>query len=262
LGRENGIGATRERDDISRMSRIGIHRSFVLPVCAVAVACEPAPIVRAENLTDARQRMVREQIAARDVKDPRVLQALETVPRHEFVPAELRGSAYEDRPLPIGHGQTISQPYIVALMSEQLMLKPNAQVLEIGTGSGYQAAVLGQLAAEVYTIEIVSPLASRAWETLRRLGYHNVHVSPGDGYQGWPDAAPFDAIIVTCAPDHVPEPLVEQLKEGGRMVIPVGDFGAQELYVLEKRDGKIKKKAVLPVRFVPMTGKAEKAPRK
>ncbi|HEV8618740.1 MAG TPA: protein-L-isoaspartate(D-aspartate) O-methyltransferase, partial [Candidatus Udaeobacter sp.] len=161
--------------------------------------------------------------------------------------------AYDDRPLPIGYGQTISQPFIVALMTQRLQPKPNDRVLEIGTGSGYQAAVLSELAGEVYTIEIVRPLAQHAEVLLRELGYKNVHVKAGDGYKGWPEHAPFDAIIVTAAPDHVSQPLVEQLKEGGRMVIPVGKTGAQMLYLLEKRGGKIKQKAVIPVKFVPFT---------
>ncbi len=222
-------------------------------------ACKPAAAERAEELEAEREQMVAAQIAAREVRDARVLAAMRAVPRHEFVPADLRARAYEDTPLPIGHAQTISQPYIVAFMTEQLAPKPVHRVLEIGTGSGYQAAVLSKLVAEVFTIEIVEPLAKRAAADLARLGFKNVHVRAGDGYQGWPDAAPFDAIIVTCAPDHVPEPLVRQLREGGRMVIPVGDFGAQQLYVLEKRAGKIERSAVLPVRFVPMTGKALEA---
>ncbi len=205
-----------------------------------------------------RQAMTETQIAAREIRDPRVLAAMREVPRHEFVPAERRARAYEDRPLPIGHGQTISQPYIVALMTEQLALQPTQRLLEIGSGSGYQAAVLAKLVAEVFTIEIVGPLAKRAAADLARFGFQNVQVRAGDGYQGWPEAAPFDAIIVSCAPDHIPEPLVRQLREGGRMVIPVGEFGAQEMYVLEKRGGKIERRAVLPVRFVPMTGKALK----
>ena len=151
-----------------------------------------------------------------------------SVPREKFVPTELRARAYDDRPLPIGYGQTISQPYIVAFMTEQIQPKTDQRVLEIGTGSGYQAAVLSELVAEVYTIEIVRPLAQRAEAVLRELGYKNVHVKAGDGYKGWPEHAPFDAIIVTAAPDHVPQPLVEQLKEGGRMIIPVGKSGAQE----------------------------------
>ena len=160
--------------------------------------------------------------------------------------------------LPIGYGQTISQPFIVAFMTEQLQLKRDDRVLEIGTGSGYQAAILAELVAEVYTIEIIEPLAKNAEATLQRLGYKNVHVKAGDGYKGWPEHAPFDAVIVTCAPDHVPQPLVDQLKEGGRMIIPVGGFGDQELYLLEKKNGQLEKRAVLPVRFVPMTGEAAK----
>lgn len=207
-----------------------------------------------------REAMVKEQIAARDVSDARVLKAMREVPRHEFIPEEVRRFAYSDGPLPIGHGQTISQPYIVAFMTEQLAPKPGDRVLEIGTGSGYQAAVLGRLVAEVFTIEIVEPLATRATADLRRLGFGNVHVKTGDGYQGWPEQAPFDAVIVTCAPDHVPQPLIDQLKDGGRMIIPVGEAGAQELHLLVKRGGKVERRAVLPVRFVPMTGRAQKAP--
>jgi protein-L-isoaspartate(D-aspartate) O-methyltransferase len=166
--------------------------------------------------------------------------------------------AYADRPLPIGHGQTISQPFIVAFMTEALKPAPADKVLEIGTGSGYQAAVLAELVAQVYTIEIVKPLGERAREDLARLGYANVHVRVGDGYEGWPENAPFDAIIVTCSPEQVPQPLVDQLREGGRMVIPVGtQAGGQDLYLLEKRGGKVVKQAILPVRFVPMTGKAQ-----
>jgi protein-L-isoaspartate(D-aspartate) O-methyltransferase len=202
--------------------------------------------------------MVRTQIAARDVRDTRVLEAMRTVPRHEFVPAESRDRAYDDRPLPIGHGQTISQPYIVAFMTEHLAAKPTDRVLEVGTGSGYQAAVLAKLVAEVYSIEIVEPLAKRATGDLARLGFLNVHTRHGDGYRGWPDAAPFDAIIVTCAPTRIPEPLQEQLKEGGRMVIPVGEAGDQALYVMEKRNGRIEQRSILPVAFVPMTGEAER----
>ncbi len=223
-----------------------------LPACAPAGAPDPART---------REEMVRRQIADREVKDARVLEAMKAVPRHEFVPAELRGRAYEDRPLPIGYSQTISQPYIVAFMTEQLAPKPTDRVLEVGTGSGYQAAVLARLVAEVFTIEIVEPLAARAKADLARLGFKNVQVRAGDGYRGWPEAAPFDAIIVTCAPDRVPEPLVQQLKDGGRMVIPVGDYGDQQLYVLEKRGGKVERRAVLPVRFVPMTGEIERGGR-
>ena len=231
-------------------------REWLLALFFSFPACKPGVPLRADDSAAERRTMVDTQVAARDVRDARVLAALRAVPRHEFVPEELRARAYEDSPLPIGHGQTISQPYIVAFMTEQLAPQPGQRVLEIGTGSGYQAAVLSQLVAEVFTIEIVEPLAARAAADLARLGCKNVQVRAGDGYQGWPEAAPFDAIIVTCAPEQVPEPLVRQLREGGRMVIPVGESGAQELCVLEKRGGKIERSAVLPVRFVPMTGKA------
>ncbi len=167
-------------------------------------------------------------------------------------------SSCRDHPLPIGYDQTISQPYIVAFMTEQLHPKPSDRVLEIGTGSGYQAAILAELVAEVYTIELAEPLARNAEATLARLGYKNVHVKVGDGYKGWPENAPFDAIIVTCAPDRVPRPLTDQLKDGGRMIIPVGNRFAQELYLLEKKNGQLKESAVLPVRFVPMAGEAQK----
>jgi protein-L-isoaspartate(D-aspartate) O-methyltransferase len=205
----------------------------------------------------ARTRMVRDQIAARGIQDDRVLAAMARVPRHEFMPASQRPMAYEDGPLPIGHGQTISQPYIVAFMTAALDPKPGDRVLEIGTGSGYQAAVLSGLVAEVFSIEIVEPLARRAEADLKRLGYGNVRVRVGDGVLGWPEAAPFDAIIVTCAPERVPRALVDQLKMGGRMIVPVGPSeGAQELYLMRKRTEGMETQAVLPVRFVPMIGRA------
>jgi protein-L-isoaspartate(D-aspartate) O-methyltransferase len=203
--------------------------------------------------------MVQQQLKARGVSDPRVLAAMNKVRRDEFVPPNLKGSSYADQPLPIGYSQTISQPYIVAFMTEQVHPSPKDRVLEIGTGSGYQAAILAELAAEVYTIEIIEPLAKTAEATLQRLGYKNVHVKAGDGYKGWPEYAPFDSVIVTCAPDHVPQPLIDQLKEGGRMIIPVGSgLGFQHLHLLEKKSGKLQRRAVLPVRFVPMTGEAQK----
>lgn len=212
----------------------------------------------------ARERMVRDQLASpwRGITNPRVLTVMGKVPRHEFVPEEFRSQAYADHPVPIGHGQTISQPYIVAFMTEQLEPTPADRVLEIGTGSGYQAAVLAGLVKEVYTIEIIEPLAKRAEADLKRLSYTNVHVRAGDGYKGWPKAAPFDAIIVTCAPERVPQPLVEQLKDGGRMIIPVGPAGDQQLVLLRKQGGRLEKLAVLPVRFVPMTGEAQRTPKK
>ncbi|MDF1852864.1 MAG: protein-L-isoaspartate(D-aspartate) O-methyltransferase [Verrucomicrobiales bacterium] len=204
-----------------------------------------------------REAMIEEQLtrAGRDIRDERVLKAMAKVPRHEFVPKWQQRFAYEDRPLAIGYDQTISQPFIVAYMTEQLQPRPEDKVLEVGTGSGYQAAVLAELVDEVYSIEIVEPLAEEAARTLKRLGYENVHTRAGDGYKGWPEKAPFDAIIVTCAPEEIPEALVEQLKEGGRMMIPVGPVEApQKLYLLEKRNDRIEKKAVMDVRFVPMTG--------
>lgn len=198
-----------------------------------------------------REEMVRNQIQARGVKDKRVLDAMQKVKRHLFVPVMYRDLAYEDTPLPIGEGQTISQPYIVALMTELLALKGNEKVLEVGTGSGYQAAILAEVCKEVYTIEILEPLAKRSEKLLKEMGYTNVYVKYGDGYLGWSERAPFDAIIVTCAPEEVPPPLIEQLAEGGRLVIPVGVHW-QELKLLKKINGKIITMDVIPVRFVPM----------
>ena len=204
---------------------------------------------------DLREQMVARQIAARGISDEAVLAAMRKVPRHEFVPESLRHRAYDDRPLPIGQGQTISQPYIVALMTEILGLSAGKKVLEIGTGSGYQAAVLAELTDQVYTIEIVEVLGKRAESTLRRLGYDRVGVRIGDGYLGWEEHAPYDAIIVTCAPEHIPHPLIDQLAEGGRMVIPVGQQGyTQTLTLVEKQGGEVRQTAVIPVLFVPMTG--------
>jgi len=200
-----------------------------------------------------REKMVETQIKARGVKDSRVLSAMLKVERHLFVPKDLQTSAYTDQPLPIGEGQTISQPYIVALMTDLLELKGGEKVLEVGTGSGYQAAVLAELVREVYTIEIIETLANSSEILLLQLGYKNIKVKAGDGYLGWPEVAPFDAIIVTCAPDHIPKPLLEQLKEGGRMVMPVGAY-TQELKKIIKRSGKIETKDIIPVIFVPMTG--------
>ena len=228
---------------------------FLVLAAIAAAGCGQKP-TPAFDLAAQRQRMVTEQLKARGISDERVLNAMNKVPREEFVPPDSRAGSYEDGPLPIGYGQTISQPYIVAFMTEQLRLKPSDRVLEIGTGSGYQAAILAELMSQVYSIEIVEPLAKNAEATLQRLGYENVHVKIGDGYKGWPEAAPFDAIIVTCAPDKVPQPLVDQLKDDGRMVIPVGDRFAQELYLLEKKNGQLKQSATLPVRFVPMAREA------
>jgi protein-L-isoaspartate(D-aspartate) O-methyltransferase len=204
-----------------------------------------------ENFALDRQRMVREQIEGRGVKDKRVLEVMRKVKRHLFVPAQEQINSYEDHPLPIGQGQTISQPYIVAFMTEAARISPGDRVLEIGTGSGYQAAVLGELAQEVYTIEILKPLAENARSLLERLGYKNIQIKWGDGYQGWKEHAPFDAIIVTAAPAEVPEELVKQLKIGGRMVIPIGGF-FQELYLITRTKSGVTKGTLLPVRFVPM----------
>jgi protein-L-isoaspartate(D-aspartate) O-methyltransferase len=201
--------------------------------------------------------MVEEQIEARGVRDARVLEALRKVPRHEFVPENLRERAYGDTALPIGHGQTISQPYVVAVMTELAHLGPDSKVLEIGTGSGYQAAILSLLAGEVYSIEIVAPLAERAKETLARLGYR-VHLRTGDGYAGWPEAAPFDAIVVTAAPPEVPQALREQLAVGGRLVVPVGT-GVQELQVHTRTEDGFDVENILPVRFVPMVPGGDRA---
>ena len=199
--------------------------------------------------------MVREQIESRGVTDAQVLAAMRKVPRHEFVPDRWIDSAYDDGPLPIGYEQTISQPYIVALMTELLRLSSESKVLEVGTGSGYQAAVLAEIAGEVYSIEIIEPLATSAAERLKRLGYDKVHVKLGDGYLGWPEHAPFDAIIVTAGAEHVPPPLVEQLKPGGRMAIPIGEIsGQQSLLLVEKdADGRITQQHMAPVAFVPLT---------
>jgi len=204
-----------------------------------------------------RERMVSQQIEARGVKDPQVLQSMRTVPRHLFVPENFRDSAYHDSPLPIGDGQTISQPYIVALMTELLEVGPGAKVLEIGTGSGYQAAVLAAMGVEVYSIEILPRLCEHAASTLTELGYTTAHVQCGDGYGGWPDEAPFDGIIVTAAPDRIPDPLLDQLAVGANMVIPVGDF-YQELKVITRTADGFEERSVIPVRFVPMTGEIER----
>ncbi len=204
--------------------------------------------------------MVKSQLIARGIKDPNVLAAMGRVPRHEFVSQRLRNRAYADGPLPIGEKQTISQPYIVALMTELAQIDKNTRVLEIGTGSGYQAAVLHEVAGEVYSIEIIEVLAQRARETLLRLGFGGIHLRHGDGYRGWPEAAPFDAILVTAAPVAVPEPLLDQLTVGGRLVVPVGR-GAQELLVYRKTSSGIERDSIIPVLFVPMTGEVHELDR-
>ena len=229
---------------------------MALCLLVALASCKPAG-APARDYAVERERMVQEQVVQRGVRDARVVAAMRKVPREAFVPWPLRNLSYTDRPLPIGYDQTISQPFIVAFMSEKLQLKPTDRVLEIGTGSGYQAAILGELAAEVYTIEIVEPLGKSAAAILQRLGYKNVQVKIGDGYKGWPEHAPFDAVIVTCAPEHVPQPLIDQTKEGGRIIIPVGSRSDQKLYLLEKKDGQLRQEAILPVLFVPMTGETK-----
>ena len=240
---------------MSSAFRAAVRTVLVLAVAAAA-ACRGAEGRGAMQDRPAieRARMVAEQIQARGVRDPRVLAAMRDIPRHRFVPAAQETEAYEDRPLSIGHDQTISQPYIVALMTELLRPQADDRALEIGTGSGYQAAILSRLVSHVYTIEIVEPLARDAERRLTTLGYANVTVRAGDGYAGWPEAAPFDVIVVTAAPDHVPPPLVAQLKPGGRLVIPVGSiFGVQELRLIKKdATGQIHTRTVAPVAFVPL----------
>lgn len=260
------------------MRAFSTNLTAAMAVAALLVACRPATGVdtgeaamaetdppapaqtEEQRWADKRLRMVSQSIASRDVTDERVLEAMRTVPRHRFVPASQLDRAYNDHPLPIGHDQTISQPYIVALMSQYLRLDGSETVLEIGTGSGYQAAVLGELAATVHTLEIVEPLCASSTALLAELGHANVHVHCGDGYEGWPEAAPFHAIMVTAAPDHVPQPLVDQLAPGGIMVLPVGPAGwSQELTLIEKaEDGSVTTRSVAAVAFVPMTGEAER----
>lgn len=206
-----------------------------------------------------RESMVRDQIEARGIKDPAVLEAMRKVLRHKLVPEAQIAQAYRDSPLPIGNGQTISQPYIVAFMTEMIQPSKGMKVLEIGTGSGYQAAVLAEIVGEVYTLEIIPELGKKAGEVLKNMGYGNVHVRIADGYNGWEEHAPFDAIVVTAAPDHIPPSLVQQLKEGGRMIIPINSgVPAQQLVLVEKINGKIRKENVLPVRFVPFTRSIQK----
>ena len=233
-----------------------MRAAWVVVACACAVSLAGAQTER--EMTEQRDRMVDRQIEKRGIENARVLQALRDVKRHLFVAPEDVTSAYEDHPLPIGHGQTISQPYIVALMTETIDPQPGDRVLEIGTGSGYQAAVLSRLVAHVYTIEIVDALGTAAKDRLQRLGYANVTVKLGDGYQGWPEHAPFDKIVVTAAPPEIPSALVDQLAAGGRMVVPVGTTFQELLLVEKSKSGEVSKRVITGVRFVPMVkGKSE-----
>ena len=237
---------------------------FIIALLAAIGAFVDPALVLAQTraqFEQQRKRMVDEVIVGAGVKDERVVKAMLATPRHEFVAANLRSKAYFDMALPIGAQQTISSPFIVSFMTQSLDPQPTDKVLEIGTGSGYQAAVLSPLVKDVYTIEIVESLGKSATKVLDRLAYDNVHVKVGDGYLGWPEHAPFDKIIVTCSPEKVPQPLAEQLKEGGLMVVPVGERYQQTLYLFRKKDGKLESEALLPTLFVPMTGKAEAARR-
>ena len=242
------------------MTRRHPLRSAAAVGALLALAClvSPGSAGAQDPYGDLRERMVEEQIRSRGVRQPEVLAAMQTVPRHLFIPERGREEAYEDKPVPIDYEQTISQPYIVALMTELLDLDGDEKVLEIGTGSGYHSAVLSRVADEVYTIEIIEPLATRAEVRLRALGFGNVQVRTGDGYDGWPEQAPFDAIILTAAPPRLPQPLLDQLKIGGRMVVPLGDY-LQDLQVITKTgEYDYRRERIAPVRFVPMTGEVQK----
>jgi protein-L-isoaspartate(D-aspartate) O-methyltransferase len=225
---------------------------IILSIILFCYSCGQDKPIPQLDYDKTREQMVQQQLTARGIKDPVVLAAMRKVPRHRFVSSRYQAEAYNDYPLPIGEEQTISQPYIVALMTEVLNLQPDEKVLEIGTGSGYQAAVLAEITKNVYTIEIIPSLATTATKRLIELGYTTIKVKCGDGYQGWKEYAPFDAIIVTCAPDEIPPKLIEQLKDGGRMVIPVGERPHQTLYLVEKQKGTVVRKGIIPVLFVPM----------
>lgn len=235
----------------------GCGRRAIFATGLIGLALASPAAVAQDRFAELRDRMVRVAIEGEGISNPRVVAAMRKVPRHEFVPTALKQQAYQDSALPIGSQQTISPPYVVAYMTEVLDPQPADKVLEIGTGSGYQAAVLAEIVAEVYSIEIVSPLAKSATKRLAELGYANVHVLDGDGFKGWPEHAPFDKIIVTCSPEKIPEPLVEQLKDGGRMIIPVGERYQQVFHLLKKVDGKLEEERLISTLFVPMTGESE-----
>jgi protein-L-isoaspartate(D-aspartate) O-methyltransferase len=258
--------------DQMRMNLAGIGRVLVvgLVLACLSWRCEwgraqdakPAESQVSTDASDptaaARNRMVKRHLAERGIKNLRVLEAFRTVPRHRFLPPKIQRQAYDDESIPIGEGQTITPPYDVAFMTEVLDPKPTDKVYEVGTGSGYQAAILSRLVKDVYSVEIHAPLSERATGVHKALGYSNIHTRVGDGYEGWPDEAPFDAIIVTCAPQRIPLPLIDQLKEGGRMVIPLGDRFTQSVHLVIKKDGKLIDRELKPTLFVPMTGKALK----
>lgn len=243
--------------DMNRLSHFILGgQVLILLLFGAAPGCRTES-VKSTDFAAVRRDMVQHQIADRGISDQRVLDAFARVERHRFVDSSLWPEAYNDYPLPIGEGQTISQPYIVALMTDLIRPKKSDKVLEIGTGSGYQAAILAELVKEVYTIEIVESLGRKAEYLLKSLGYANVFVRIGDGYKGWPEKTPFDAIVITCAPAEIPQPLIDQLADGGRMVVPVGTY-YQELILVEKTGGRIQKSKIAPVRFVPMTGETQK----
>ncbi len=239
-------------------STVAIPRSWAQEksTAATDAAAKNATAPGKDIYTQRRNRMVKLHLEERGIKNPRVLEAFRTVPRHRFLPRNIQRQAYDDESIPIGEGQTITPPYDVAFMTEVLDPKPTDKVYEVGTGSGYQSAILSQLVKEVYSVEIHEPLSKRATQVHKELGYKNIHTKVGDGYEGWPDAAPFDAIIVTCAPQKIPQPLFDQLKEGGKMVIPLGDRFHQIVHLVIKKDGKRIDRELKPTLFVPMTGRA------
>jgi protein-L-isoaspartate(D-aspartate) O-methyltransferase len=241
------------------MNPRAVSTTLLIGLCLLAQAITPRAAIAADDATRASlDRMVDDDGVATGIKNPRVIASMRSTPRAEFTPPDQRKFAYYDMAVPLGHGQSVSPPFVVAYMTEQLDPQANERVLEIGTGSGYQAAVLSPLVKDVYTIEIKEPLGKQAAETLKRLGYKNVHTRIGDGYKGWPEAAPFDRIIVTCSPESVPQALVDQLREGGRLIVPVGERFAQTLYQFDKVNGKLRAKPLEGTMFVPMTGQAER----
>ena len=244
-----------------RLGAIGLAcigaAGLAVALCVALRGAPPDDGDQPDPFVAARQRMVKRHLEGRGIKNPRVLEAFRTVPRHLFLPPETARHAYDDESIPIGEGQTITPPFDVAFMTEALDPKPTDKIYEVGTGSGYQAAILSRLVKDVYSVEIKEKLGQRAAKVLKSVGYTNVHTKVGDGYAGWPSEAPFDAIIVTCAPEKVPPPLVEQLKEGGRMVIPLGDRFNQTVYYMTKKKGKLTGRELRPTLFVPMTGRAQ-----